>query len=154
MAQTVGTVATLMMVLRDCLAALAPHLPPVGIEWEEGKAYDDWDDIADALYSSIVASSVAYVVEGQSFERLTPYNLRKSNYADVSFLYCRELGRNAVFVKLQAAGGQFDTALFDTINDKGFATGETKTRPLKDLQFVAVLRSATGERDTVVLRES
>jgi hypothetical protein len=123
MKQERGTVGDLVAAFGECLRALAPLLPKVGIEWEDAKQYDDWDAIAGALYSSIVASSVAYAVEGQPFERLVPYGLRLPTYAGKSYLYCRELGQNAVFLGLETKALPFDTATFCAVDAAEAATG-------------------------------
>src|SRR3954447_14666074 len=106
-----GSVTDLVGVFGECLSALAPLVTKVGIEWREPKNYDDWDAIASAIYSSIVAKTVAYTVEGELFNELTPYAIIMSEYRGASFLYSTEFGREAVFMKLVSSESPFDTAL-------------------------------------------
>jgi hypothetical protein len=155
MKQERGTVGDLVGAFGECLRALTPLLPEVGSEWEDAKQYDDWDAIAGALYSSIVASSVAYAVEGQPFERLVPYGHRLPTYTGRSHLYCRELGQSAVFLRLETTSVPFDMAAFCGVDAAGAPTGRIERAPLTGVGFAARLRSSQGERDvdTVILRE-
>ena len=36
-----GSVSELVVTFGDCLRALTPYVAEVGIEWEDGKSYDD-----------------------------------------------------------------------------------------------------------------
>ena len=155
MAQVLGSVRDLIGTFHDCLEVLAPLLLKVGIEWEDEKQYDDWDEIAEALYSSVVASSVAYAVEGQPFEKLGRYGFRLPTYSARSYLYSRDLGSSAAFLCLQTGAVRFDRAAFSILDSNAVPTGRVETAPLHDLHFVARVRSPQGERDIerVVLRE-
>ena len=61
-----------------------------------------------------------------------------------------------MFLKLGTEHTPFDTACFCIVDGAGQSTSEGKKLPLIGLQFVALLRSATGNRelDAVILREA
>jgi hypothetical protein len=56
------TVTEVVLILRDALRALVPHVTRAGIEWRENAAYDDWDEIAQLLFEKIVVASVIWAL--------------------------------------------------------------------------------------------
>ena len=53
-------VERLMSIFRDSLLALIPHLEAARIPWREDEAYDEWDNIAGALFENIVLRSLRW----------------------------------------------------------------------------------------------
>lgn len=100
MNQQFGSITELVVTFRECLVALTPLVTKVGIEWREFKNYDEWDGIASAIYSSVVASAVAYTVEGESFAKIAPYDMVLRNFGQSSYLFSPQFGRDAVFIRL------------------------------------------------------
>src|SRR5947209_1121998 len=76
------TVDQLMLVFRDALRALVPHVEKAKIEWRDGSAYDDWDEIAQTLYEKIVVASLLWARPEDERERwqLPDYNMTYSSY--------------------------------------------------------------------------
>lgn len=155
MKRTIGKVTELVVVFRDCLRALTPYVGKAGIEWEDGKSYDDWDAIAQTLYSTIVGETIVYTVEGENFSKLTPYGLVMPNYTGQSFLFCAQHGRGAPFLKLEGIRPPFDTAVFLELDATDKPTGRETRAPLSKCEFLALLRSSRGERELVdvILKE-
>ncbi len=155
MSRRYGSVTDLVVVLGECLSALTPYMSKVGIPWKEPNNYDDWDEIAGAVYSSVVGKTVAYTVEGKGFRKLAPYGLCMPTYAEASFLFSTQFGREAAFVKLVTSNDAFDTVLFISLNAEGKPTDEWKKSALRQTQFFALLRSENGEREieNVILEE-
>jgi hypothetical protein len=143
-----GTITDLVTVFSDCLCALAPHVTKVGIEWKEGKNYDDWDAIAQALYASTVNSTIAYAVQGQGFSKLPPYGLIMPNYSQLSFLFDRQSGDSFAFLRLEQSDRPFDTAVFLLLVESR-PTGKRTRKLLRDCQMAALLRSTTEQRHIV-----
>jgi hypothetical protein len=143
------TVSKVVSIFGDCLRALTPYVTQVGIEWEDGKSYDDWDAITKALYATVVGGTVAYTVEGEGFRELMPYGMVMPDYAGKSFLCSVQFGPKAAFVKLESSKTSFDTALFISLNADGTPTGENMRSRLSDTEFFALLRSADEQREIV-----
>jgi hypothetical protein len=144
-----ASITELVVTFRECLVALAPIVTKVGIEWREPMNYDEWDGIASAIYSSVVASAVAYTVEGEGFAKLAPYDMLLRNFGQASCLFSYEFGRDAVFTRLETSEAPFDTAVFCRLNSDGTPSAERKRELLRQLQFRALLRSKDEEREMV-----
>jgi hypothetical protein len=149
MKQRFGSIAELVAIFSDCLRALTPHVVRVGIEWQEGKNYDDWDAIAQTLYAAVVANTVAYTVEGEGFKPLARYGLIMPDYAEESFLYSARLGPDAVFLKLVGSEKPFDMAVFLELDGTSKPTGKQIRIPLQETEIHALLRSADEQRELV-----
>ena len=52
------SVDELMRNFRGALIAIIPWLERAKIKWKRGESYDDWDSIAETLYTSIVLNSI------------------------------------------------------------------------------------------------
>jgi hypothetical protein len=144
-----GSIGEVVVIFSDCLRALIPYVQRVGIEWEEGKNYDDWDTIAQTLYTTIVANAVAYTVEGEGFKQLAPYSLILPNYAHESILYCSELGPASPFLKLVRSDMPFDTAVFIELDRSGKPTDHEVCISLRRVQLRALLRCGEEQRELV-----
>src|SRR5919198_1064221 len=142
-----GSITKLVVTFRECLVALAPIVEKVGIEWRESKNYDEWDDIASAIYTSVVVSAVAYTVEGKAFAKIAPYDIVLRNYGRASFLFSPQFGREAPFHRLETSEALFDTAVFCCLNSDGTPSAERQRELLRQLQFRALLRSKDEERE-------
>lgn len=145
MSRSFGSVTDLVTVFSDCLRALSLHVSKVGIDWEDGKSYDDWDVIAQALYTAVVTNTLAYVVEGKGFQKLTRYGMTMPTYVGRSFLYSDQFGETKPFLKLQGASLPFDTAVFIDLDSFGCPNGELFRIPILECQFQALLFSPERE---------
>jgi hypothetical protein len=155
MGQQFGSITELVVTFRDCLVAIAPIVEKVGIEWREFKQYDEWDGIASALYSSVVASAVAYTVEGESFAKIAPYDMLLRDFGQASYLFSPKFGQDAVFIRLETSNAPFDTAVFCRLNSDGTPSAERKRSLLRQTDFRALLRSKDQEREieSVIFQE-
>lgn len=130
----------------DCLRSLIPHVSKLGIEWEQGKSYDDWDLIASALFSAIVERGIAYSVEGEKFAPLAPYDLKISDYETRSFLFDESSGQSAPFLRLEKSQRPFDTAVFTIAASSDAQLGGAVRIPLTECRLVVLLRLAHEQR--------
>lgn len=144
-----SSLSDVVLIFGDCLRVLTPYVSKVGIEWDDGKNYDDWDAIAQALYDTVVGGTVAYTVEGEGFDKLAPYGFIMPDYSNRSFLFGAQSGRDAAFLKLEGLELPFDTAVFLELGPDGKPTGQKVRSPLRNTTFVALLRSAEEEREIV-----
>lgn len=149
MERNFGTISETVVIFSDCLRALSRHVSKVGIDWRDGKNYDDWDHIANALYSTIVGNSIAYTVEGEGFKAIAPYGMLLRDYSRNSFLYSDRYGQTAVFVKLQSSEEPFDTAFFTCLDSEGKPTKEERKSNLRETRLLALLRSDDEQREIV-----
>ncbi len=80
------TVDHLMLTFRDALRALVPHVERARIEWRDGSAYDDWDEIAQTLYEKIVVGSVRWAMPEHLREasKFPHYNMTYDSYAEMT----------------------------------------------------------------------
>jgi len=144
-----GSVSDVVLVFGDCLRVLTPYVSRVGIEWDDGKNYDDWDAIAQTLYATVVGGTIAYTVEGEGFGKLTPYGMIMPDYSNKSLSFSMQSGRNAPFLKLAGSELPFDTAVFLELTSEGSPTGHKLRSPLRNTEFAALLRSTDEEREIV-----
>src|SRR5476649_2526097 len=143
MEQTFSSITELVRTFSECLRALTPYVSRVGITWQDGQNYDDWDAIAQTLYATVIDNSIAYTVLGKDFVKLTPYGRTMPDYAECSFLYCTEAGESAPFLILVQSEAPFDTAVFIELDRNGKPTGQEIRKPLLDIQFRASLKSSS-----------
>jgi hypothetical protein len=61
----------------DAIRALVPIAERAQMRWKEPDAYDDWDQICEAIYRSIVIRSIEFAEELGAFFSCT--GLRPSN---------------------------------------------------------------------------
>lgn len=110
----VTTVDQLMLIFRDALRVLAPHIERARIEWRDGSAYDDWDEIAQVLYEKIVVVSVKWAIPEDEREgcHFPDYNMTYESYADRTVIVVnRELsGERLVFHSFTTDKEPFDKA--------------------------------------------
>jgi hypothetical protein len=76
-------IGELLRIFRDAMKALVPQLKRAKIEWRDGAAYDDWDEIAQILYEKIVVSSLLWAMPEEKRElfHLSVYGMTYSAYA-------------------------------------------------------------------------
>lgn len=146
MERSIRSITELVAIFSDCLRVLIPHVSKAGIEWEEGKSYDDWDAISQVLYSTVVAGSIAYAVEGKGFRTLAPYGMIMPEYADESLLFSIRSGDSAPFLKLERSEVAFDTAVFVELNPAKKPTGRKIREPLLNCQLQALIKSPGEQR--------
>ena len=121
-------VGELMQVFRDALAALAPILKRARIDSEEGAAYDDWDNVAEALFDGIIRRSIQWSSEGGQDVTLPDYGVRQRSYAAKAYIVVRDRtqpGERYILDLLTSGSSGFDS--------------------------VSVLREATPEGDALTI---
>src|SRR5437867_12662524 len=84
------TVNDLMAILRRALLAIAPVMEEAHIHLEEGKAYDDWDELAQTLYKNVVVRSVQWS-EGLDLQlRMPAYDMLYAHYLQFAYVGVQE----------------------------------------------------------------
>jgi hypothetical protein len=82
------TVTEVLMIFRDGLAALIPTMERAKLSWREGEAYDEWDEIAQSLFKSIVITALQWgLTQDEYTDVCVPaYGTLYDNYSEFSFL--------------------------------------------------------------------
>jgi hypothetical protein len=107
----ITSVDELVTIFRDALAAVAPVLERAHIYSDDQKAYDDWDEIAQTLFDSIVARSIRWSEEAGADVDLGQYATLGQKGAEMPHLVARD-GADDVwksFHSIVSRQGLFDT---------------------------------------------
>jgi len=111
-----STITELIGIFRESLEALIPAMEKARIPWREGEAYDDWDEIANTLFKSIVINSLAEELSGAL--HLSEYDVHYEDYSKRSFLQvATDSGDRTAFVKFAMVDRPFDSIYAVALND-------------------------------------
>jgi hypothetical protein len=106
------TVTEIILIFRDALRALVPHVTKARIEWHEHAAYDDWDDIADVLFQKIVVASVLWALSevDRSGIDFAAYDMMYESYAEKGIIVVNvaDVERRLVFHSFGTRDEPFD----------------------------------------------
>lgn len=135
-----GRVDDLVLACADALRALTPHLERVGLAWQEGQRYDEFDHIADAIWSSFVIDSA---LVDPRFASLTaddfrPLGFQRDAHPWRAWVEVRhiQMGKLGVLLDFGTTHEPFDTAVVD---------GPRARVPLADLAVGFAICTADGE---------
>src|SRR4051794_1808978 len=121
-------VTDVVLIFRDALRALVPHVMRAKIEWREGAAYDDWDEIAQVLYDKIVVASTVWALpdDERSIIEFSLYNTTYASYADKTVIVVNEKldGERLVFHSFATQDQPFDTVRTIAVDEEGHVHGE------------------------------
>src|SRR5690242_19928018 len=124
------SVGELVQLTCEALRALVPIAEKAYMPWREPANYDDWDEMAQAIYNSIVIRSVQFATETAGFAQLPAYDRPIADYSGCSFVTeATQRGRYAL-LSLASTSMPFDTGHFTVLD----ATG-------KPVQFERILLS-------------
>ncbi|HYU27389.1 MAG TPA: hypothetical protein VEO74_19410, partial [Thermoanaerobaculia bacterium] len=105
-----------------------PHITRANIEWREGAAYDDWDEIAQLLYDKIVVASALWALpdDERSTVEFPSYNMAYASYADKTVIVVNEKpdDERLVFHSFTTQQQPFDTARTAAVDEEGQVCGE------------------------------
>lgn len=122
------TVGQLIVVFRDALRALIPHVERVRIEWRDGSAYDDWDEIAQTLYEKIVVSSLLWAMPEDDRERsqLPDYSTTYASYAGKTIIAVNRTSteERLVFHSFATEKDPFDKVRVCKVDREGHVLGD------------------------------
>lgn len=80
-------ISTIVLNFRDALRAMVPIAERVGIPWRDGESYDEWDGIAQALFSALVVAVVPWP-DGRE-RKFAEYDMRYENYGGLRRIVVR-----------------------------------------------------------------
>lgn len=159
-------ITDLMLNFQQALREIVPRIEFVGTPWKEPQAYDQWDDIASAIFEALVREPIrsSWPEEQWHLVNIPGYNYWKDGIAGRHFIEVlsdTDPGTICVFDEFSTVSEPFDTVRWFLLSK---ATGEilkeppppeirqyysgpvwvVRTGALKDLKFA--LRSPRGNR--------
>lgn len=148
------TVTHLVESFRRALVTLAPCVEAVGVTWQQGEAYDDWDVIEETLFEVLVVASIRGDLEvfGSSLE-FPAYGFTDAVFPKHSWVevVVPEYEGTFALIRLNSPHGFGDICVVRLQAD-GTAIDEPDVVPwTADRQFAAQLRSADGTLQRVVV---
>jgi hypothetical protein len=136
------SVDELIRLFRDALVALVPIAERARMSWREPDAYDDWDQICQAIYRSIVIGSIEFTRDIPNMLPIPQYDDRIASYKETSFITDAVSAGELAFICFETAAAPFDRCLFAVLNDGGQIVGYQR-KPTADLRFVLARRDTT-----------
>ena len=123
-------IAALIRNFRAGLIGLLPSVERVGIPWRRPDAYDDWDDMATAVYHGLVVEPIRWGIPEIDPEvfRLADYDLLLPSYAGVSVIEVLPpdpAGALRIFHALGTIREPFDTVEWRSVSPEGNPQSET-----------------------------
>ena len=144
------TVHDLMLNFRDALAALTPYMDRAKIPWRDEEAYDDWDDICQAVYRNMVLRTIQFSIGYQDSLTIPEYGTVYPYYGKKSFIEVAEsrpqLTEYKGFVGFSTLKCSFDQVRYQRVASDLNAVGETELIPLANATFTFILNREIGER--------
>lgn len=137
-----------MVIFRDALAAIAPILERAHIHSDDLRAYDDWDEIAQALFDNIVVRSIQWSAEVGADIDLGRYATLGQKRSRLSELVVRERsGRETTFHSFASRQRPFDTV--KVLEVGGTTTSEIA---LDDAEFALRIPGRDGLVEAVTVQ--
>jgi hypothetical protein len=120
------TVTDVVLIFRDSLRALAPHVAKARIEWRDDAAYDDWDEIAQVLFEKIVVASVVWSLPEADRPRIdfVAYDVMYDSYAGKAIIVLEmPESERLVFHSFGTRDEPFDTVRGRKVDKEGRVHG-------------------------------
>ena len=130
------TVTELVENFRSALLGLLSPVMRVGIPWKRPEAYDEWDDLATAVYRALVVEPLRSGLPESEWERfgLPDYDLLLPNYAGKSVVELLPAPRDGGVRVFHALGT--DAEPFDTVECRPIGpTGLPQTNTFQTIPF-------------------
>jgi hypothetical protein len=111
-------VSTAILNFSQALAATVPAFEKAGLPWRRPDAYDEWDDVATALFSALVTGVLRWQLPERFREgfAIPPYDLLLESYRDVATIEIVNIAAGAgdryIFHALVTDHAPFDTVEF------------------------------------------
>ncbi|MFO7575176.1 MAG: hypothetical protein R6W67_08470 [Bacteroidales bacterium] len=142
------SVTDLVVIFRGALLAIIPWLEKAKIKWEDGEAYDDWDNIAESLYKNIVCSTLTGEVASEY--KIAKYNFNYNNYTSMNYIevkYKDKSEKTFVFVAFQSNSSLLDSVKVAELDKTDNVVGYTKLK-YENLEFVFV-KYCNGKKEVI-----
>jgi hypothetical protein len=142
------SVRELIEIFRGALIAIIPWIERAKIKWKSGEAYDDWDNIAQALYENIVCSSLAGEVASEY--SIAKYDFHYDSYSSVDFILIKSKSQMDIkyaFVSFQSSTNPLDSLKVAKL-DKSNKVIEFINLEFEEIEFVFV-KNNNGKEELI-----
>lgn len=118
----------------QALAAVVPVFERAGVPWKRPDAYDDWDAVANAVFSALVTEDLRYRLPEHLRETfaLAPYDMLLPTYRDTDTIEIvsgeHVDGERCVFHALGTEKEPFDTVEYRRVSAAGDPRSDTLAR--------------------------
>lgn len=132
------SVTELLEIFKGSILAVIPWLEKAKIKWNEGEAYDDWDNIVEVLYQNIVCSSLSG--ETSSEYKIAKYNFIYDNYSSLNYIAVRDennYNERFAFVSFHSESFAMDSIKIAKLDKTNNVVGYNNLK-LEGLNFVFV----------------
>lgn len=138
----------LIDIFKGAIIALIPWLENAKINWKDGDAYDDWDNIVNVLFENIVCSSI--IGEVSENHSIAKYNYFYDDYANVDFIIIKSdyyKNEKLAFISFQSVSNPFDSIKIAILNSSYKVVKSTTIRN-KNINF-KFCRNRNGKRELI-----
>lgn len=146
--KNITTVNDLVENFRKCLVTIVPHLEKMQIEWREGVAYDEWDNIAESIYQAFIVSSVKHSTNFTEETIMPKYATFYEEVQGLSYMAIvskKEKYENCIFYAFETIKEIFDAVSFFTVDDLGNVNNKKHILPIMEVYFVIVKMDNAGK---------
>ncbi len=108
----------LIKVYCEAMAALMPSLDRVNIEWRDGSAYDDFDQIAECLFKGIVLNSLQHGTD--SSQEFFAYGRGYDEYGNLNYIAVDNANvesNRVAFQSFQSSSAPMDSVKIALLDD-------------------------------------
>jgi hypothetical protein len=142
------SVTELIRIFRGALLSIIPWLEKAKIKWNEGEAYDDWDNIVESLYLNLVCSTLNGEVSVEN--NIAKYNFTYSDYTTINFIEVKRKGNSEkryIFVAFQSGFSPLDSVKVAIIDEVNKVVGHAIFK-FDSLEFIFV-KNITGNQELI-----
>lgn len=137
------TVNELMEIFHQALLAMIPIAEKARMPWKEPDTYDDWDEICEVIYKSIIIQSIRNDDKNIKLQPILKYDARVDDYSQLSFITKEQSSEYLAFVCFETSQAPFDVCLFAVLDAQGKVTGQQRY-PLSATKFLFAGRNSHG----------
>ena len=143
MSKWTTSIDELIRLFGDAIRVLVPIAERAHMAWKEPDAYDDWDQICEAIYRSIVIGSIEFAEGIGTFLPVPDYDRRIKSYDKNSFIGDANSKDEVAFVCFETRTAPFDMCLF-AILDRNLDVINYSRVAIVDVKFNLMRRDRNG----------
>jgi len=132
------SISELLLIFRGTLIAIIPWVEKAKIEWSDENSYDEWDNIIEALYQSIVCSSLEGEVKTNY--SIAKYGFEYKHYSDLDYILVKSeihSNKQLAFVSFTSSSEPFDGVKVAVLENEDQVVGQLILE-MADIEFAYV----------------
>jgi len=133
-ANWITSIDELVRLFGDAIRGLVPIAERAHMQWRAPDSYDDWDQICEAIYRSIVIGTIEFAEEARTFLPVPDYDRRINSYEKNSFLVDTKSKDDVAFVSFETETEPFDVSLFALL-DRNLRVIGSRRAATADVKF-------------------